>query len=453
MAIRYVSFVVSDDTTVTPNVPQYAGVQGEHNATQIGFVIDPNGRLAHHTYQYFIECVDAAGGYDRTPELVRHGSEITTLMPYAWTQYGGISTVRLVVESNGQLLYSVEGRLQLEERGAAIEKVDGLLRTDLTETLAACRDEVKACHDETETCRAIVGDLSAAANSMMLVIEEAQADIADAIDAIPRVAQDIADDVIWPSRYMAETLCPPLAARGETVTAHPLAGYPIKVKADHKNLFLLPVTAPQEMNGLVFTPHADGSITVDGTATAAVDYRFYDTTGALSPLAQNDIPIGTAMRLSGCPTGGSATTYWLGVLSSPPVSPNPTVTHVYQDMGTGITFDTLAQDYAADTTWQCIIHVAAGTVCNNLTFRPRLARQDDLILAVAHADGNATSTVAAGAVVTMTAPGGEMTFALTPAGVVTVTGRQNVAAFCGDFDAALDSILALQNGLLGGDGA
>ncbi len=435
MAIRYVSFQVSDDTTVTPSVPQYAGVQGEHNATQIGFHIDPNGPLAHPDYQYFIECVDAAGGYDRTPELTRHDNAITTLMPYAWTQYGGISTVRLTVESSGQQLYSVEGRLQLEERGAAIEKVDGLLRTDLTETLAACHEEVETCRENAAACRAMADE------------------VADAIDALPRVAQDVADDVIWSSRYMADTLCPPLAASGETVTAHPLAGYPITVKAEHKNLITPPVTAPQEMDGLVFTPHADGTVTVDGTATATVEYCLYDTIGAQCPLAQNDVPLSTAVRLTGCPAGGSDATYWLGVLSSPPASPTPTTTYVRQDMGTGITFDTLAQDYAADATWRCFIHIAAGTVCDNLTFHPRLTRQDDLQLTVKTDAGTSVIPVKADDCVTVTACGGETEFSLTPSGIVTVTGRQDVTAYCGDLDAALDSILALQSDLLGGDGA
>ncbi len=161
MAIRYVSFTVSEDTVVSPTTPQYGGVQGEHHATELAFIIEVNGTLANPNYQYYIECVDAAGGYDRTDRLYRHGGEIKTLIPLAWTQYGGISTVRLIIEEEGVILYSLEGRLQFEDRGGAIEQVDGLLRTDLRQTLDACRatlDEANAAVDEARQQAAAVTD-------------------------------------------------------------------------------------------------------------------------------------------------------------------------------------------------------------------------------------------------------------------------------------------------------
>lgn len=153
MAIRYIRFTVSDDGVLTPATPQFGGVQGEHNATQVSFYLHPTSQLSNPNYQYHVECVDAAGGYDRTGQLTRVGSEIPVLVPLAWTQYGGISILRLVIEEQGTHICTLEGRLQFEDRGGAIEKMDGLLRTDIRESLDDCHESVNSCNQAQDACR------------------------------------------------------------------------------------------------------------------------------------------------------------------------------------------------------------------------------------------------------------------------------------------------------------
>lgn len=197
MAIRYIRFSVSDDTTVTPATPQYGGVQGEHNATQVAFYIPPYGPLANPNYQYYIECVDAAGGYDRTDRLERVSDEVRTLVPLAWTQYGGISTVRLVIEEGGTVICSLEGRLQFEDRADAMEKVDSLLRTDMSRCIDTCHEAEDVCRETVAVCeeiRRLDSAVAAAAANEAAAAANAAADNAnDAADDAARVREEVAE--------------------------------------------------------------------------------------------------------------------------------------------------------------------------------------------------------------------------------------------------------------------
>ncbi|MBQ3094262.1 MAG: hypothetical protein IJC52_03730, partial [Clostridia bacterium] len=42
MIKRNVSFQLTADGSVTPSVPQYGGVKGEHNVTTVGFILNTN---------------------------------------------------------------------------------------------------------------------------------------------------------------------------------------------------------------------------------------------------------------------------------------------------------------------------------------------------------------------------------------------------------------------------
>ncbi len=208
MAIRYISFHVYEDMTITPSTPQYGGIQGEHNATQIAFIIDPDGLLANANYHYYIECIDGAGGYDRTGQLYRMGNEISTLVPLAWTQYGGVITLRLIIEEDGITVYSVDARLQLEDRGSAIEQVDGLLRTDLSDTLEACyakatdaytaadiaTDAALAATHAVDLCEAAVANATALSDTLRAEIDGLERDLATmdrALDSILDIQREL----------------------------------------------------------------------------------------------------------------------------------------------------------------------------------------------------------------------------------------------------------------------
>ena len=116
-------------------------------------------------------------------------------------------------------------------------------------------------------------------------------------------------------------------------------------------------------NGITFTQNADGSITVNGTATGKADFLL----GAKGNTLAN-LPNGK-YTLTGCPKGGSLSTYRLLFWNydGTNVSAN--------DLENGVTFE--KTNTIAD--YNIAISVASGTTVNNLVFYPmlRLAENTD----------------------------------------------------------------------------
>lgn len=114
----------------------------------------------------------------------------------------------------------------------------------------------------------------------------------------------------------------------------------------------------QTLNGVTFTVNADGTVTVNGTATANTYFAFY---GTLSNAI--DVPDGDYI-LSGCPSGGSTTTYYIQANNG----------SWRNDTGNGVAITSTGQNIK-----QCAIAVKSGTTVNNLVFRPmlRLATEAD----------------------------------------------------------------------------
>lgn len=188
----------------------------------------------------------------------------------------------------------------------------------------------------------------------------------------------------WSSKHIIDMLCPPLEESGNPVVCYPVAGYPLGVKAKWEptqegtgtpspenirpikgrdsvtvercgeNLFKFPYsTSAASRNGLVITSQQDGSITVNGTATA-------DTWYAINLNIEKRLPMNTPMALSGCPAGGSTKTYYIGLYLGG---------KWFSDSGngnTGVKFTT--REIAS----RCEVSIIKGTVCNNLTFFPKI---------------------------------------------------------------------------------
>lgn len=103
-------------------------------------------------------------------------------------------------------------------------------------------------------------------------------------------------------------------------------------------------------NGVTFTDNGDGTITVNGTATANAYYR----------IINDGMPLkaGTYF-LSGCPEGGSTSTYFMAIanhLSS--------YTKYNTEIGNGKSF------VSEDEMWYPQIRIMAGTTVENLVFKP-----------------------------------------------------------------------------------
>ena len=121
--------------------------------------------------------------------------------------------------------------------------------------------------------------------------------------------------------------------RGKTVVTENLIPYPY-------------AETTKTANGVTFTVNSDGSVTVNGTATSDADFMLLR--GPIQSYSESYF-------LSGCPTGGSDTTYY--------ISESFTMS---KDTGNGVVLNNLPSDQA----WRIVIK--SGTTVNNLVFRPML---------------------------------------------------------------------------------
>lgn len=108
-------------------------------------------------------------------------------------------------------------------------------------------------------------------------------------------------------------------------------------------------------NGITFTDNGDGTITVNGTATADASFR----------LRRNDetsftLRAGT-YTLSGCPSGGSWGTYRIHIQGKPG-------TTMASDFGSG----GISRTFEEESPFSVYITISEGTVVDNLTFKPML---------------------------------------------------------------------------------
>ena len=127
----------------------------------------------------------------------------------------------------------------------------------------------------------------------------------------------------------------------------------VSLKKFGKNLIPYPYAeTTKTVKGLNFTDNGDGSVTVNGTATAEATFYLKLTSGEA-------LPRGTYF-LSGCPRGGAVGAYNI----------QPRIDGVFNyakyDVGSG---SLITAKTAIDA---LVISVKSGTVCNNLVFRPQL---------------------------------------------------------------------------------
>lgn len=209
--------------------------------------------------------------------------------------------------------------------------------------------------------------------------------VKERLDEIPKIDDTaITTTSPWSSKQIIDTLCPPLEETGNPVVCYPVAGYPLDVTVSWgptqegsgtpspenirpikgrdsvtvercgENLVKFPYYTPAaSRNGLVMTSQQDGSITINGTATA-------DTWLVININLEKRLPLNTPMTLSGCPAGGSTKSYYIGLYLGG---------KWFSDSGNGSTdikFTTREVNSRIEAT------IIKGTVCNNLTFYPKI---------------------------------------------------------------------------------
>ena len=117
----------------------------------------------------------------------------------------------------------------------------------------------------------------------------------------------------------------------------------------------------QTINGVTFTVNTDGSIKVNGTATATVVNSI--NLAIKSKLKENEKYI-----LSGCPSGGAINKYKLDFRT---VTASLSTDAIYNDIGEGVEFTLTSAQYSSYELGVSI-RIENGFTVNNLTFYPML---------------------------------------------------------------------------------
>lgn len=123
----------------------------------------------------------------------------------------------------------------------------------------------------------------------------------------------------------------------------------------------------QTINGVTFTNNGDGTFTANGTAIADIDYR------GVSHKAKRNMIVGHKYLIRGCPVSGSRNAYYFNL------------PYLGRDYGNGVIAELLRD--ASNHDGQII--VKAGTVCDNLVFKPQLFDLTEM-----YGAGNEPTTVA-----------------------------------------------------------
>lgn len=143
-----------------------------------------------------------------------------------------------------------------------------------------------------------------------------------------------------------------------TVSGDDIVGNEITLSVCGKNLIPYPfANSSKTVNGITFTDNDDGTVTANGTATA--DSVFY--------FANKTIPVDPKNKyyLSGCPTGGSGSTYDIVFAS---YDTDNAVVNAYNDTGNGKSVTVSGNAKNASL----YIRIRSGQTVDNMIFRPQL---------------------------------------------------------------------------------
>lgn len=133
-----------------------------------------------------------------------------------------------------------------------------------------------------------------------------------------------------------------------------------------KNLIPYPYyDTTKTVNGITFTDNGDGTVTVNGTATAQTNFF----------VCNNKTTFGYTgkVKITGCPSGGSKSTYRLYVNTYTGTG----YAEIASDYGDGVEFN--IDEDITDTTqgYSIQIRIMSGTSVENLTFKPMLRLASD----------------------------------------------------------------------------
>ena len=139
---------------------------------------------------------------------------------------------------------------------------------------------------------------------------------------------------------------------GSTALPYEPYGYKVPVMVEGKNLLLNTATS-QTINGLTFTVNTDGSVTCNGRREQTSTFF---TIGSVTASGE--------IILSGCPSGGSSTSFAIRAYSATISNPR-----VYYEIGDSCMLNT-------PDTYNIDIRIQSNYACDNLTFYPMIRKAD-----------------------------------------------------------------------------
>ena len=146
--IREVVFQVSDNL-ITPSTPQDAGMQGDHNATRIVFLLPQD--LISEQFKYTLTYIDGNGAEYPTDLLEGVHGQVSYFIPRIWSIAGGTANVYLnvaVIKENGDaefIYHSRPGKLLYSpmEFGANKQPVEADITAMLSSTIETMNKAVE----------------------------------------------------------------------------------------------------------------------------------------------------------------------------------------------------------------------------------------------------------------------------------------------------------------------
>lgn len=257
--VRTIEFKVTHAGLV-PGSPQFAGVQGEHNATRVSFLLDT---VLQTGYVYRIEYVDGRGNWDTTDLLTISDGAIAYDLPSAWTRNGGEAEIHLVasaLDSEGketQTYFSLAGKLYYEDKSA---DETGETKAGLTELIQDTHEAIDEANQATDNAN----EAADAANEAAGSVNEALSNTAEAIDGA-NAARDAANLAAQEAKEAA------VAAEEEAEAAHQitLAAQAAAGKADTAATAAQNAASAAQSAASAANTAAGTANTAAGTANAA----------------------------------------------------------------------------------------------------------------------------------------------------------------------------------------
>ncbi len=181
--IRIITFSTAESDADVSN-PRFAGVQGEHNATEVQFSLEDS--WINEDFQYRIEFTDGNGCFDTTDFLVPSDNVVSVLLPSSWTSAGGNASIRLnatILDEQSeaeQIIYSFGARLFFDSRDEgepiSVEEEGGLssLISQANQSIDAANSAAANATASAVVAEGAAGRANAAAQAAEEVAQEVQ---------------------------------------------------------------------------------------------------------------------------------------------------------------------------------------------------------------------------------------------------------------------------------------